>query len=303
MKLILTIFLSFCTIIPMLNAREKEKEGNPLDRFKDFHARRAFPYTDIPRDLLGKAKQTSNMMIEQKGGASLLAAQPEWKLLGPTSVGGRIRSASVHPTNPDIVYVGAANGGVWKTTNGGYLWEPLMDFENSSSMGQVVIDPNNPSIIYAATGEDRGGSYGYPGSGVYRSTDEGKSWKLIGLATVGAFMSFKVHPLNSNVLYAGGMNSNGGFYRSTNAGATWERTFSKGIRDISINPKNVDELYIASPGNGVYKSKDGGLTFTYCQMPGYGEGDSQNLALFGHITVKWLRPIPILSIHFMKMGK
>ncbi|MGA1306858.1 MAG: hypothetical protein ACO30M_03060, partial [Candidatus Kapaibacteriota bacterium] len=94
MKLILTIFLSFCTIIPMLNAREKEKEGNPLDRFKDFHARRAFPYTDIPRDLLGKAKQTSNMMIEQKGGASLLAAQPEWKLLGPTSVGGRIRSAS-----------------------------------------------------------------------------------------------------------------------------------------------------------------------------------------------------------------
>ena len=150
MKTLLTILLSICTLFPMLQAREQEREGNPLDRFKDFHSRRAYPYMDIPRDLLGKAKQTMNQMIEKKGGASLLAAQPEWKLLGPTSVGGRVRSASIHPTNPDIVYIGAANGGVWKTTNGGYLWEPLMDFENSSSMGQVAIDPNNPSTIYAA---------------------------------------------------------------------------------------------------------------------------------------------------------
>ena len=286
MKLLCTLLIAIIAFAPTISAREKEKEGNPLERFKDFHARRSFPYSDIPKDLLGKAKLTMNQMIEKKGGASLLAAQPEWKLLGPTSVGGRIRSASVHPTNPDIVYVGAANGGVWKTTNGGYLWEPLMDFENSSSMGQVVIDPNNPSIIYAATGEDRGGSYGYPGSGIYRSTDEGKSWKLIGLATVGAFMSFKVHPLNSNVLYAGGMNANAGFYRSTDAGATWERTYSKGVRDISIDPKNINQLFIASPGNGVYKSNDGGMTFTYCKMPGYGEGDNLDLAKFGHITVQ-----------------
>ena len=290
MKLLVTLFLGIALLLPSFSitivAREKEKEGNPLERFKFFHARRAFPFDDIPRDLLGKAKSHMNSMIEKKGGAQLLAAQPEWKLLGPTSVGGRIRSASVHPTNPDIVYIGAANGGVWKTTNGGYLWEPLMDFENSSSMGQVVIDPNNPSVIYAATGEDRGGSYGYSGSGIYRSTDEGQSWKLIGLSTVGAFMSFKVHPLNSNILYAGGMNANAGFYRSTDAGATWERTYSKGVRDISINPKNIDELFIGSPGNGVYKSTNGGKTFAYSEIPGYGEGDDIDKAKFGHITVQ-----------------
>ncbi|MFN5519042.1 MAG: WD40/YVTN/BNR-like repeat-containing protein, partial [Ignavibacteria bacterium] len=303
MKLLFTLLIAIFAFAPTISAREKEKEGNPLERFKDFHARRAFPYTDIPKDLLGKAKQTMNQMIEKKGGASLLAAQPEWKLLGPTSVGGRIRSASVHPTNPDIVYVGAANGGVWKTTNGGYLWEPLMDFENSSSMGQVVIDPNNPSIIYAATGEDRGGSYGYAGSGIYRSTDEGKSWKLIGLATVGAFMSFKVHPLNSNVLYAGGMNANAGFYRSTDAGATWERTYSKGVRDISIDPKNINHLFIASPGNGVYKSIDGGMTFTYCKMPGYGEGDNLDLAKFGHITVQMAPSNPSIVYSLYEDGE
>lgn len=176
-------------------------------------------------------------MIEQKGGAQVLSKQPQWELMGPKNVGGRIRSIALHPTKPDWVYIGAANGGIWRTTNAGENWEPLMDFENSSSMGQVEIDHQNPSIIYAATGEDRGGSYGYPGSGIYRSVDEGKTWAIIGLSNVGSFNAFKVHPLNSSLLFAGGANANPGFYRSVNGGANWQRTFLYSVSDISINPK------------------------------------------------------------------
>ena len=267
-----SVYFLFCLLAvsflstPLLSSREKEREGSPFDRWKAFHNQRAFPFGEIPTDAMKKAHGKVQRMIEQKGGAQVLSKQPQWELMGPKNVGGRVRSIALHPTKPDWVYIGAANGGIWRTTNAGENWEPLMDFENSSSMGQVEIDHQNPSIIYAATGEDRGGSYGYPGSGIYRSVDEGKTWAIIGLSNVGAFNAFKVHPLNSSLLFAGGANANPGFYRSVNGGANWQRTFLYSVSDISINPKNQDEVFLASPGNGIFRSSDAGQTWTDCNV-------------------------------------
>lgn len=273
--LLLCIFLMPVYILSQ--EREAEREGSPFDRWKFFHEQRAFPLGEIPADQMKKAQYRTRQMLDQKGGAHVLAQQPAWRLVGPTSVGGRVRSIALHPTKPEWIYIGAANGGIWRSTDAGGSWNALMDFENSSSMGQIEIDHNNPSVLYAATGEDRGGSYGYPGSGIYRSTDDGKTWKVIGLAEVGAFTCFEVHPLNSNLLFAGGANSNPGFYRSENAGSTWERTFNFVVSDMTINPNDQNEVFIGSPGNGIYRSRDAGKTWKQLTV------DGQE---YGYVTVQ-----------------
>ncbi|MCX7937254.1 MAG: hypothetical protein N2971_06050 [Chlorobi bacterium] len=238
-------------------------QEDPFAREGEFWKQRAFPFDRIPEGAYERALAHAERLRQRKGVAVTLAAQPQWRLIGPTNIGGRTRTVVHHPTRPGIVYVGAAGGGIWRTTDHGQSWEPLFDNGVSLSMGALAIDPNNPNVLYAGTGEMAPASNMQDawGTGMYKSTDGGRSWKRIGLSTVGAFSKVYVHPRNSNLIYAGAVRSAPGLYKSTDAGMTWQRMNRFAISDITIDPSQEDMLWIGVWGNGVWRSTDGGVTF------------------------------------------
>lgn len=236
---------------------------DPFAREFEFWKQRAFPYDRIPEGAYERAIVHTERLAQRKGAAALLAAQPQWKLIGPDNIGGRTRTVVHHPSRTGVVYVGAAGGGIWRTTNAGQTWEPLFDNGVSLSMGALAIDPNNPDVLYAGTGEITPASNMQDawGTGMYKSTDGGRTWRRIGLSTVGAFSKVYVHPMNSNLIYAGGARSAPGLYKSTDAGNTWQRMNRFAISDITIDPRDENKLWIGVWGNGVWRSSDGGATF------------------------------------------
>jgi photosystem II stability/assembly factor-like uncharacterized protein len=270
MKRLFLLLLLVTGINCKLNARDfKEQEGDgvlsgPMARFNHFNGPRAYPFKEIPED----AYQNSILEKEKlkfkkaKYSSMIQAQQPEWKPIGPFNTGGRIKSIVIHPDNPDIVYIGAAAGGIWKTTDGGQNWKPIFDHQNSIAFGSLAIDEKNPNVIYAGTGEAVPGGGGiYLGSGMYKTTDAGETWKLIGLSNVGAFSKVYVHPLNSNLIYAGATSRGIGFYKSTDAGATWNQTLNASVTDVSIDPLNEKYVICGVNGVGFYTSNDAGETW------------------------------------------
>lgn len=248
-----------CSSIPLIAEKEKFEEGHPNDKARWFYEQRAYPYGTLPANLLSqKIGDYRSSFNTKSSAAKILASQPQWRQLGPFYVGGRVRSVVHHPTKEGWVYIGAAGGGVWRTTDGGETWTPLMDFTNSIEMGALAIDPNNPDILYAGTGEYRSGSFSIAGAGIFKTTDAGATWRVIGLTNVGGFSKIYVHPKNSNIVVAGGVDANSGFYKSTDGGETWERMLDKTVSDISINPNNPDDYIIGVSGENVYQTVNGG---------------------------------------------
>lgn len=234
-------------------------KNKPLVRELEFLKPRTYPFETIPEGARVKAiQQVRKMESSSKNKVQLLASQPEWRNIGPTQVGGRVKTVVHHPTIQGTVYIGGAAGGIWKTTNSGSTWIPLFDKENSLSMGAIGIDINNPDILYAGTGEASSNTDAYLGSGMYKSTDAGNSWNLIGLSKVGAFSKVYVHPLNSNVVFAGATKRGQGFYKSTDAGNSWYSTYTGSVTDVSINPNNINEIFIGVNGTGIFFSSDSG---------------------------------------------
>ncbi len=271
--LIIATFLLVSVNSSAQQNQDERREGDPRDKAKFFHDQRVYPFDSIPSNALFKAREQQKKFFSSKqNGAQLLAQQPVWKQAGPTAVGGRTRTIVHHPTKDGWLYVGAANGGVWRSTNGGENWEPIMQNENSISMGALAIDTKNPDIIYAGTGEYSSGNYGYSGAGIFRTTDGGTTWNLRGLATVGGFSKMYVHPKNSNVIYAGAVYGGAGFYKSTDAGVTWNRTIKETVSDVSINPNDINEIFIGTVGAGIFYSNDGGETWTPKPIPLFNTG-------------------------------
>ncbi len=236
---------------------------NPRQREEAFRFARAYPFERIPEGARLRALEQLRALERHIGKAALQALQPRWQPLGPFTVGGRIRAVVHHPTREGWVYIGAAAGGLWRTTDGGQSWTPLFDFENSLSFGALAIDPNNPDILYAATGEMSNNIDSYLGAGIFKSTDGGQSWTPLGLTHVGAFSKIVVHPRASNFIVAGATKSYAGFWRSTDGGRTWQRTFSGVVSDISFNPNDTAEFFIGVSGRGIYRSTDGGLSWQF----------------------------------------
>ncbi len=235
----------------------------PLERMKYFNYQRAFPNKEIPEGKYAEANDQLNKMIYNKNDYAMAQAlQPEWRPIGPFSTGGRIKSIVHHPSQDGVVFAAAAAGGIWKTTDGGDSWKPIFDYENSIAFGSIDIDNNNPDILYAGTGEAViGGGNIYLGNGIYKSTDGGVTWRNMGLTNVGAFSKVYVHPKNSNLIYAGTVQQSKGFYRSNDAGATWQKMYDANITDVSINPNDENQVYIAVNASGVYYTPDGGFTW------------------------------------------
>src|SRR5438270_514384 len=153
-----------------------------------------------------------------------------FRAIGPAVMGGRVDDFAVVESDPRIIYVGAAAGGIFKTTNGGVTWAPVFDEAGSPSIGDIAIAPNNPAILYVGTGEPNNRQSSSWGNGVFKSMDAGKTWKNIGLKDTHHIGRVVVHPTNADVVYVAalgdlwGPNPDRGVFMSTDGGATWKKT-------------------------------------------------------------------------------
>ena len=252
---------------------ESQKDHNREETGEDvrgrdewFRYQRAYPYDIVPSDgRIQAIRQTEAMqaqlakVMEKQGRGGFLGAT-EWTPIGPFNSGGRIRSVVINPFNSQTIFIGAAGGGVWKTMDGGANWATTFDKLPSLVMGAIAIDPADTNVIYAGTGEDVPAFATYEGEGMFKSRDGGNTWEPLGLEAVGAFSEIAVHPSNSNLIYAAAARSNGGFYRSDDAGKTWVKTFNTDLFDMSVNSKNPNTLIVATY-NGIYRSTDAGISF------------------------------------------
>lgn len=224
--------------------------------------------------------------------SATLAAFP-WRAIGPAVMGGRVTDIEVVPGNPKVFYVATAAGGIWKTVNGGTTFAPTFDREKVVSMGDIAIAPSDPNVIYAGTGEEDARNSISPGGGVYKSTDAGRTWTLVGLEKTQHVGRIVVHPTDPNVVYVAALgamwkhNPERGLYKTTDGGKTW--TLSKfvsdraGFVDVAMDPKDPNTLYAASwavrrtpyslesggAGSGLWKTTDAGQTWTEIRGGGF----------------------------------
>ena len=221
----------------------------------------------------------------------------KYRLVGPFR-GGRVLAVAGVPGQDDTYYFGAVAGGMWKTTDGGLNWKPLWDKfpEASPSIGAIAIAPSDPNVIYVGTGEACIRGNIVMGNGVYKSTDSGKTWKFSGLRDTYSIGRMIVHPKDANIIYVAalghpfGPNSTRGVFRSRDGGKTWQRVLyvddKTGGIDIQFDVSNPNILFAGmwqavrkpwtmesgGPGSGLYRSADGGDTWTKLTGKGLPEG-------------------------------
>lgn len=210
----------------------------------------------------------------------------EYRNVGPTR-GGRATTVAGVRTQPNVFYMGATGGGVWKTEDYGTSWHNVSDgYFTTPSIGAIRVAQNDPNIIYVGTGSDGLRSNVITGKGVYKSVDAGKSWKHIGLDKTGHIGAVEIHPANHNVAFVAAIgnafapNPERGVFRTKDGGKSWEKVLfiseQTGAADLEFMPSNPDIIYatvwraerkpwtIISGGaeQGIYKSVDGGDTWT-----------------------------------------
>lgn len=205
--------------------------------------------------------------------------------LGPAAAGGRVTSVVGIPGDPNTYYVGAAAGGVWKSTNGGITWRAIFEHEKTASIGAVALAPSNPNFVWVGTGEANIRNDITDGAGVYFSPDAGETWQFKGLADAGQISRVIVDPHNPNIVFVGaighawGPNAERGVFRTTDGGATWKKVLfvddQTGVADLAMQPGNSMVLYAAmwhvrrypwtlvdgGESSGIYRSTDGGETW------------------------------------------
>ena len=206
----------------------------------------------------------------------------EWRCIGPANMGGRIDDFAVVEREPNIIYVGTASGGVWKTTNNGITWKPIFDDQTTSTIGDVTVAPSQPDTVWVGTGEPNNRQSSSWGNGVYKSMDGGETWTNMGLQDTHHIGRIVIHPTNPDIVYVAalghlwGPNENRGLYKTTDGGRTWTNTKSidgnTGFVDVAMDHDNPGTLYAAAyqrrrrgwgfngggPGSGMYKTTDGG---------------------------------------------
>src|SRR5262245_47457931 len=166
------LFKPIANDLPLSSSNEAEKKPNDW-----FFLQRAFPLGRIDQRAHLRAVQQARAMRSLRKNSTAA----NWSPIGPGNIGGRITAIAVHPFDPNIIYIGAAAGGVFQSTDGGNNWFPIFDDQPSLSIGALAIDPNKPEIIYAGTGEANGSFDSYAGDGIYKSTDGGLTWQNMGL--------------------------------------------------------------------------------------------------------------------------
>ena len=209
----------------------------------------------------------------------------QWRCIGPHR-GGRTVGAVGVPQQPNVFYIGVNNGGVWKTTDYGRTWAPLFDDQPTGSIGDIVVSPSNPNVVYVGSGEGIQRPDLSVGDGIYKSTDAGKTWTHLGLNDAQQIGGLAIDPKDENRVFVAalghpyGPNAERGVYRTLDGGKTWEKVLYKdentGAAQVTIDPNNSNVVYAAlwagrqgpwengawnGPESGLFKSTDGGTTW------------------------------------------
>jgi photosystem II stability/assembly factor-like uncharacterized protein len=189
-----------------------------------------------------------------------------WYPAGPYNINGRVKSLAIHPSDNDVVYAGAANGGVWKTTDGGDTWRSLWTTESTMAVSGLAVSRSSPNWVYACTGEDTPG-YGnsYGGSGVFRSTDGGSTWlqRSPAFVTGARCTRILVHPTDRNRVWLASTN---GVLTSSDGGASWTVSLPGHASDLEMASDNPQHLWAGMASDGVYRSTDGGATWARIEV-------------------------------------
>lgn len=231
--------------------------------------------------------------------------------IGPAGMSGRVTAIDAVWTNPNIIFLGTASGGVWKTENGGASWTPVFDDQPIQNIGAIALVQSNPSVVWAGTGEGNPRNSISLGEGIYKSLDGGKTWKRMGLEKTRNIHRIIIDPTNPDVVYVGAMGNpfadhpERGVYKTTDGGETWKQILytnqNSGVGDMVMDPANPNKLFVnmyehkrtpwslkgGGSGSGFYVTMDGGKTFTKLgKEHGLPEGD------YGRIGISIARTDP-----------
>jgi len=243
-----------------------------------------------------------------------------WRGIGPASMGGRVDDIAAVESNPYIVYVGFATGGVWKSTNNGTTFQPIFETYSTASIGDIAIAPSDPNVVWVGTGEANNRQSSSFGDGIYKSTDAGKTFTKMGLEESQTIARIVIDPKDPNTVYVAvlghlfGPNKERGVYKTVDGGKTWNNVKfideDTGFTDLVIDPSDYKTLYAASyqrrrtswgfngggPGSGIWKTVDAGKTWKKLDGGGLPEG------LLGRIGIDVSRSNPNVVYAQMEVG-
>ena len=226
-----------------------------------------------------------------------------FRSIGPATMSGRVADVAVFENNPAIYYVGTAHGGVWKTVNNGTTFTPLFQHEGLIAIGDVAVSQVNPDVVWVGAGESNNRQSTSWGGGLYKSTDGGKTFALVGLPNSKHINRIVIHPSNENIVLVAatgplfGPGGDRGVYKTTDGGLTWKQVLKgdddTGANDIALSPSNPDVMFASmyqrrrtaccmnggGPGSALYKSTNGGDTWTKVTGTGFPTGSLGRIAV------------------------
>ncbi len=214
-----------------------------------------------------------------------LLAGMKARAIGPAAMSGRVAAIDAVESDPDIVYVGAATGGVWKSTDGAFNFTPIFDDQPVAAIGAVAVNQTSPEIVWVGTGEGNPRNSVSIGNGIYKSLDGGNTWQHLGLEKTERIHRIALHPRDPNVAWvaamgqAWGQNADRGVFKTVDGGKTWSKVLyvneRTGAADLALDPENPNKLFAAmwefqrwpwffnsgGPGSGLHVTYDGGATW------------------------------------------
>lgn len=278
-SLVIIVFALIVLSFVSFDTNESPKKAN-LHPGEWMATQRMYPHSEIKTDVYLKEMKKATQMAQESRSKNYT-----WELVGPTNIGGRITDIEMPLGQSDIMYIGAATGGVFKTEDAGGSWQQIFHDIPTISIGDIVLDPQNSDVIYVGTGEANSSSFSYLGSGVYKSENAGQTWEPSGLENSVYIGRMIVDHSNSERVFAAACGNlftpsqDRGIYRSIDAGANWEQVLfvndTTAAIDLVQDPSDANVLYAAfwertrgllsrhsfGRSTGIYKTIDGGDTW------------------------------------------